>query len=137
MRRILMIATLDTAAGTDLETPSELPEEFYDVARICKMLSEPSRLRVVFFLMHESELNVGVICGRLKQSQPAVSHHLALLKRAGLVKVRRDGKHNFYSLCRERFHQIILSLFETIADSSEDGLRFDNFLLTYAPQSAS
>ncbi len=89
-----MIAT----AETDLETASELPEEFYDVAQICKMLAEPSRLRVVFFLMNESELNVGVICGRLKQSQPAVSHHLALLE--------------------------------------ADCLRLDNFLLTYAPQSA-
>jgi len=132
-----MIATLEAPTDAALDTPLELPEEFNDVAQICKMLAEPSRLRVVFFLMNESELNVGVICRRLKQSQPAVSHHLALLKQTGLIKVRRDGKHNFYSLCRDRFHQIILRFFETIADSSDDGLRFDNFLLTYAPQSAS
>jgi ArsR family transcriptional regulator len=133
-----MIATLEASTDATLDRPEELPEEFYDVAQICKMLAEPSRLRVVFFLMNESELNVGVMCRRLKQSQPAVSHHLALLKQTGLVKVRRDGKHNFYSLCRERFHQIILRLFETIADTSdEDGLRFENFLLTYAPQTTS
>lgn len=133
-----MIATLDISTNADSLAPAqELPEEFLDVAHVCKMLADPSRLKIVFFLLNEPELNVGVICGRLKQSQPAVSHHLGLMKQARLLKVRRDGKHNFYSLRREHFQQIIIRLFETIAETSDGGLRFDDFLLTYSPVAAS
>ena len=35
---------------------------------------------------------------RLSQSQPAVSHHLALLRHGGIIAPRRQGKNNFYSL---------------------------------------
>src|SRR5512145_1851387 len=35
-------------------------------------------------------------------SQPTVSHHLAILREAGLVKVREQGKQTFYSLNQER-----------------------------------
>jgi len=35
-------------------------------------------------------------------SQPSVSHHLAILREAGLVDVREEGKQTFYSLNQER-----------------------------------
>ena len=35
---------------------------------------------------------------QLSQSQPAVSHHLALLRHGGIIAPRRQGKNNFYSL---------------------------------------
>jgi ArsR family transcriptional regulator len=36
-------------------------------------------------------------------SQPTVSHHLAILREAGLVDARHEGKQTFYSLNQERF----------------------------------
>jgi len=47
-------------------------------------------------------LSVGEIVEALNVTQPTVSHHLSLLKKAGLVRVRRDGKQIFYTLNQER-----------------------------------
>ena len=49
-----------------------LTDEFRaDIAQLCKMLADASRLRIVFFLLKHPELNVTEICDRLEQSQ----HH--------------------------------------------------------------
>jgi DNA-binding transcriptional ArsR family regulator len=50
-------------------------------------------------LLSEKERNVSQLCAELgSQSQPAVSHHLALLRHGRLIEPRRDGKHNYYGL---------------------------------------
>ncbi len=47
-------------------------------------------------------LSVTEIVEQLDVTQPTVSHHLAVLREAGLVDVRHDGKQTFYSLSQER-----------------------------------
>jgi ArsR family transcriptional regulator len=47
-------------------------------------------------------LNVSDIVGALNVAQPTVSHHLGILRRAGLVHARREGKQVFYTLNQER-----------------------------------
>jgi DNA-binding transcriptional ArsR family regulator len=49
-------------------------------------------------------ISVGEIVEKLDPpvSQPTVSHHLAILREAGLVDVREEGKQTFYSLNQER-----------------------------------
>ena len=47
-------------------------------------------------------LSVNEIVEKLDVSQPTVSHHLAILREAGLVSVREEGKQTFYSLNQER-----------------------------------
>lgn len=69
-----------------------------DVLSVAKALSDGSRLSIVSWLLDDAELNVKELCSRLKQSQPAVSHHLKLLKDLNILRMRREGKHNFYSL---------------------------------------
>ncbi len=67
-------------------------------AELLKQVSDPTRLRVLM-LLTEKERNVSELCADLNaQSQPAVSHHLALLRHGRLVEPRRVGKHNFYHL---------------------------------------
>lgn len=68
------------------------------IATLFKQLGDPTRLRVTLMLA-EREMFVGEICAGLAQSQPAVSHHLALLRAGGLIESRREGKNNFYTLC--------------------------------------
>jgi len=63
---------------------------------VFKMLADPSRLKILLTLAHDGEMHVKALCDLVKQSQPAVSHHLTLMKAMGLVARRRDGKHNFY-----------------------------------------
>ncbi len=68
------------------------------LARWLKLLADETRLRILFHLRCERELNVRMLCDRMGQSQPAVSHHLALLKEHGVITCRRSGKNNFYSI---------------------------------------
>ena len=48
-------------------------------------------------------LSVNEIVEQTSVSQPTVSHHLAILREAGLVAVRHEGKQTFYSLNQQRF----------------------------------
>lgn len=49
-------------------------------------------------------LSVGEIVDALDVSQPTVSHHLAILRNAGLVHTRREGKQVYYSLNQQRIY---------------------------------
>ena len=64
---------------------------------LLKQVSDPTRLQVVLMLS-EGEKHVGGLCEQLSQSQPAVSHHLALLRHGSIIAPRRQGKNNFYGL---------------------------------------
>src|SRR4051794_23745750 len=64
---------------------------------LLKHVSDPTRLQVILILA-EGERHVGALCDQLGQSQPAVSHHLALLRHGGIIIPRRQGKNNFYGL---------------------------------------
>jgi ArsR family transcriptional regulator len=64
---------------------------------ILKMLADPTRLRILALLGRE-ELAVTELCEILGMGQSRISSQLALLRQAGLVTDRRDGKKAFYSL---------------------------------------
>ena len=83
-----------------LDQLSARPESLGDVARFLRTLSDPTRLRLLGILQ-DGEQNVTSLRRTLALPQPTVSHHLALLRSAGLVANRRDGKQVFYSLNRE------------------------------------
>jgi DNA-binding transcriptional ArsR family regulator len=63
-------------------------------AILLKQVSDPTRLQVIL-LLAEGEKHVGALCEDLNQSQPAVSHHLALLRHGSIIAPRRQGKNNF------------------------------------------
>ena len=46
-------------------------------------------------------ISVGDLTAKLEVTQPTISHHLAILREAGLVNVREEGKQTFYSLNQE------------------------------------
>ena len=76
----------DQAATTQIAStglPDELEKE---LVQVFKLLSEETRLRILLYLVREGELHVTALCERLQQSQPAVSHHLALLRVAGVIE---------------------------------------------------
>ncbi len=65
-------------------------------AEIFKALADPCRLTIIG-LLKEGELSVFEIMTALDRPQSSTSHHLAILKDAGLIKERKDGK---WSRCR-------------------------------------
>jgi ArsR family transcriptional regulator len=100
-----------------------------DLVKVFKLLADETRLKILLLLMQEGELHVSALCERLGQSQPAVSHHLALLRVARMINSRRDGKHNFYSVQRDRFHEIVGELFTSMKDEGRPEVRFDEWVL--------
>jgi ArsR family transcriptional regulator len=125
-----MISSLSELENSRKVASTGLPDQLeQDLVQTFKLLSDETRLRVLMYLMREGELHVTALCERLDQSQPAVSHHLALLRVAGLIEARRDGKHNFYSVRREHFHQIMGELFTNMTTDAGESLRFNDFVL--------
>lgn len=60
-------------------------------------LAEPNR-REILDLLRDGERSVNDLVGRLRLSQPGVSKHLKVLREAGLVRVRAEGRHRWYAL---------------------------------------
>lgn len=87
-----------TTARRTKNNPASKISEIRRVADLLKQVSDPTRLQVLM-LLDEEERNVTELCADLgAQSQPAVSHHLALLRHGRLIEPRRAGKHNYYAL---------------------------------------
>jgi DNA-binding transcriptional ArsR family regulator len=63
--------------------------------KVFQALADPSR-RAIFKSLTRGEAAVKDLTARFDISQPAVSQHLAMLKGAGLVKDRRDGRLVYY-----------------------------------------
>jgi DNA-binding transcriptional ArsR family regulator len=68
-------------------------------------MSNPIRFAILD-LVGEREMGASEIAGRFKTTRPAVSQHLRILRRAGLVKERRLGARRLYSLRREGFEPL-------------------------------
>ncbi len=126
-----------TARGRTVQSDSrpavdatKLSEEVAkELVRLFKLLSDETRLRILYFLHNNRELNVRSLCDLLGQSQPAVSHHLALLRVDGLIECRRAGKHNFYRLLPKRLEQL-LGLVAGTGPGQPTQLRFDDWVLS-------
>ena len=102
------------------ESIASMPDDVSkQLVQLFKLLSDETRLRILFYLRQQEELHVRALCDLLKQSQPAVSHHLALLRVAGLIEARRDGKHNFYHLLPKRFDELTDLFFSAMPQSAE------------------
>lgn len=85
-------------------TPRE--EELYELADFFKVLGDATRIKIMHALF-VSEMCVCDLSELLGVSQSAVSHQLKLLRQAGLVRHRREGKMVFYSLKDEHVQQIV------------------------------
>ena len=60
-------------------------------------MSDPTRRRILE-LLRDGERSAGAIAEEFDVSKPAISHHLSVLKEAGLAVERREGQHIIYAL---------------------------------------
>src|SRR3989442_7877260 len=81
------------------------------IAERFKALSDPARVSIVNRIAGEGEVCTCQLTGRLGLSQPTVSHHLRVLREAGLIEVaRRRGTWTFYRLVAPAIEAIGLVL---------------------------
>lgn len=66
-----------------------------DLNNFAKAMADETRQRILS-LLQTDEMNESDIVARLDLTQPTISHHLSLLRRANLVTARREGKYKFY-----------------------------------------
>ncbi len=125
-----MATTTSRRQDTQTSVPSVSDRAIRELVQVGRLLSDESRLRILFHLAQAGELHVTDICGRLGQDQPAVSHHLALLRVSGLIEARREGKHNFYRIRPEAFGEMLMSLFSAEGEVPRK-VKFHDFTLAY------
>ncbi len=75
----------------------ELREHAEAASQLLRTISNPARLTILCALV-EDEHSVGELSGLISLSMSAVSQHLAVLRREGIVETRRDGQTIHYSL---------------------------------------
>lgn len=98
-----------------------------------KALSEESRLRILK-LLEEKELCVCDLTAALEMTQPTISFHLGILREAGLIKERKEGRWSYYDLNLSNIiNRIIIPIALEKTDGiriSEDKLRLEQFAAT-------
>lgn len=105
------------------------------LAKIFKLLADESRMKILLALAQDGEMHVSALCQLLggparPASQPAVSHHLTLMRLTGLVSYRREGKNNFYRLECDQIREILEQVFAEGGDTHKM-IQFPDFALAY------
>ena len=72
-----------------------------------RALSDPTR-REILNLLKKDGMSAGDISGHFDMSVPAVSKHLSILKDAGLIRDRREGKYIYYELNASVLEEVLI-----------------------------
>lgn len=90
-------------------TYEEMTQNAAEATQFLKLLSNEHRLTILC-LLHNGELSVSALNEKVALSQSALSQHLAVLRKEGVVETRRDSQTIFYSIADPRISSIIQSL---------------------------
>ncbi len=87
-------------------------------------IADPTRRALLLRLAHEGERNVSELLEPFSISQPAVSKHLRILREAGLVRRRKEGRVRLYAIEASRLQEVYdwVSHFEKYWDEKLDAL---------------
>ena len=105
------MANTDSASSLSAETLEMMKTNASRAAQLMKALGNESRLLILCYL-DGKELSVTQLNNCLDLSQSALSQHLAVLRKDGLVNTRRESQTIFYSLSGDTAKRIIHTLHE-------------------------
>lgn len=88
---------------------------------VFKALGDPTRRRILEMLAKEGDLTAGDIASRFDISAPSISHHLSILKNAGLVVDTRQRQTIVYSLNTTVFQEVIKWMYDLFGEEGKDG----------------
>lgn len=89
-----------------------------ELASICGGLADPKRVRLLAALRGD-EHSVGELAKIVDATQPAVSHHLGVLRSKGLVSVRRSGTKAYYRPVSPRIAEALDTLYGVLVGIDE------------------
>jgi ArsR family transcriptional regulator len=85
-------------AKTKPWTLDDVAKTFRACESLFHALGDPARQKIVLLLAEHERLNVNQITELMHLARPSISHHLKVLKDAGMVSLARESRENFYSL---------------------------------------
>ena len=85
---------------------------------LCRAMGDVTRIRMVRRLANQGEVSVSDLAALLVLSQPLASWHLRILRRAGILVTRKDGRQVYCSLDRRRIAQFQVAIGD-LAESQE------------------
>lgn len=96
---------------------SRMPAEshFSSAADVFSQLGDTTRLRILWILCHCEDC-VTNIAAAVGMSDPAVSHHLRILKKTGLVVSRRLGKEVHYTLAKTELASLVHRMIDDVIE---------------------
>jgi DNA-binding transcriptional ArsR family regulator len=83
------------------------PAEAGELAELFRLLGDPTRTRILCTVLQAGELCVGDIAHAVDVPESTVSHALRLLRTAGVVRNRRDGRTVYYALDDDHVRQVL------------------------------
>ncbi len=98
---------------------AEMRETAPKVSALMKVLANENRLMILCQLVTD-ERSVGELADLLEMRQAALSQQLALLRKDGLVKTRREKQTIYYSLARDDLAQLLGFLYQTFCPASAE-----------------
>lgn len=103
----------------------QLSKNFAECSKILTAIGDETRQHLILEMMKMGNCNgvrVGEITEKTNLSRPAVSHHLQIMKNAGLVKVRKEGTMNFY------YFDMEMKALELLADTLREAVEITRAL---------
>lgn len=89
------------------------------VVRIAKALADSTRYNILKTIAKCGEISCGELAEQFPIAQATVSHHLNTLAQVGLVKIRKQGQHHYFSLERETVEHYSQTLTADLMSGSE------------------
>lgn len=96
----------------------DIPPSLIEMTSFFKIMSEYSRIQILWALL-DTELCVNDLASLLNMTKSAISHQLATLKEAKLVKAKKQGKYTLYSLDDNHIYGILKQSLEHIQENKD------------------
>ena len=87
-----------------------LPDHWQPVASVFAAMGDTTRQRILLLFEPGEELSIKDIAAAFDLGRSTIVHHLAVLEKAGILSVRREGRQALYSVC----HAIVLDSLEKL-----------------------
>ena len=96
----------------------QIPDPWRNTSRVFSALGDEHRQRILLTFDKGERLNVGQLVSVSTLSRSAVSHHLKILREAGVLESRKEGKQVFFWINRDNLDESISAVLSYIKESA-------------------